>query len=91
MNYTRRERKSFKCNCEFLLKTIVSSMNIKSCVEVAKQAIAEIHMCSKHSGYNPGSDGDKYFLPVHPLVLSFATENLKWMVSPSIVAVASLK
>ena len=53
--------------------------------------MAEIHVHSKHSGHNPGSEGDKYFLPVHPLVLSFATENLKMMVSPSTVAVASLK
>ena len=91
MNYTRRERKSFKCDCEFLLKIIVSSMSTKSCVEVAKQAIAKIYVYSKHSGHNPGNDGDKYFLPVHPLVLSFATENLKIMVYPSIVVVASVK
>ena len=47
VNYTQRERESSKCDYESLLKTIVSSMNIKSCVEVAKQAIAEIHVHSK--------------------------------------------
>ena len=66
-------------------------MNTKSCVEVANQAIAEIHVHSKHSGHNPGSDGDKYFLPVHPLVFSFATKNLKNIVTPSTVVVASIK
>ena len=91
MNYTQWERKSFKCDCEFILKTIMSSMNTKSCVEVANQAIAEIHVHSKHSGHNPGSDGDKYFLPVHPLVFSFATKNLKNIVTPSTVVVASIK
>ena len=66
-------------------------MNTKSCVEVAKQAMAEIHVYSKHSGHNLESEGDKYFLTVHHLVLLFATENFKMMVSPSTVVVASLK
>ena len=75
----------------FFLKKIVSSINTKSCVEVTKQAMAEIHVHSKHSGHNPGSEGDRYFLPVHLLILSFTTDNLKMMVSYLIVAVASLK
>ena len=91
MNSTRREKKSYKCDCEFLLKTMVPSMNTKSCIKITMQVTAEIHVHSKHSGHHPGSEGDKYFLPVHDLVLSFATENLKMIVSPSTVDVASLK
>lgn len=91
MNSTRREKKSYKCDCEFLLKTMVPSMNTKSCIKITMQVTAEIHVHSKHSGHHPGSEGDKYFLPVHDLVLSFATKNLKMIVSPSTVDVASLK
>ena len=91
VNSTQRKKKSYKCDCEFIFKTIIYSMNTKSYVKVAKQAMAKIHVHSKHSGYNPGSEVDKYFLPVHFLVLSFATKNLKMMVSHSTVAIASLK
>ena len=69
----------------------MSPLNTKSCVEVAKQSMAEIHVHSKHSGYNQGSEGDKYLLPVYLSVFSFATENLKMMVSPSTVAIVLFK
>ena len=65
-------------------------MKTKSHVEVAKQAMPEIYVHSKHSNHNLGSESDKYFLRVQPFVFSFATENLKMMVFPSTVFVASL-
>ena len=66
-------------------------MNTKSFIEVAKQTMAEIHVNSEYSGHNQGSDSDKYFLAVYNLMLSFATENLKMMMSLSTVVVTSLK
>jgi hypothetical protein len=66
-------------------------MNTKLCVEVANQAMAEIHAHFKHSGHNLGSEGDKNFSPIHLLVFSFATKNLKMIVSSSNIIVAPLK
>ena len=66
-------------------------MNTKSFIEVAKQAMSEIHVNSEYSGHNPGSESDKYFLAVYHLMLSFAIENLKMMVSLSTIVATSLK
>ncbi len=51
--------------------------------------MATISLHTKHSGHQPGTDTDKLLLPVHPIVVSLAMENLKRMVSTSTVALAS--
>jgi len=57
------------------------------------EAIICVH--TKHNGYHPSTKVDKMFLPIHvpihPLVISFAVENLKYMISTSTVALASIQ
>jgi len=75
----RRDKTSKLCDCEFQIKV----------VEPKTREHATIYIHSKHSGYNPGSDADLFFLPVHPYVIACVIENLKYMHSPRIVEVAS--
>ena len=42
-------------------------------------------------GHNLGTNVDKIFLSMHPMVISFATENLKHMISTSTVALESVR
>ena len=51
--------------------------------------MATISLHTKHSEHQPGTDIDKLFLPVHPIVVTLAMENLKRMLSTSTVALAS--
>ena len=52
---------------------------------------ASIYVHNKHSGHLPGSENDKFFLPIHPIVIDRAMEDLKRMVSSGRVSMASLK
>ena len=61
------------------------STTSKSCME------AQIFIHSKHSGHNLGTEVDKMFLPVHLMVISFATENLKHMISTSTIALVFVR
>ena len=58
-------------------------------IEGSSAGMTTISLHTKHSGHQPGTDTDKLFLPVHPIVVSLAMENLKRMVSTSTVALAS--
>jgi len=73
-----------KCECEFQIKVMVP-LGEKKCSTQSTSMEAHIFVHSKHSGHHLGSESDKIFLPIHPLVLSFAKENLKHMISTSIV------
>jgi hypothetical protein len=85
----RRERTSRLCNCEFQLKVVEPKL-VGSTTEADKVKLqATIYIHTKHSRHNPGSDQDSFFLPVHPFVVSWAIENLKYMHSARAVATAS--
>ena len=58
-------------------------------IEGSSAEITIISLHTKHSGHQPGTDTNKLLLPVHPIVVSLAMENLKRMVSTSTVALAS--
>jgi hypothetical protein len=87
---TRQDRKSKLYNCSFQVKTIepIVDDNIEEGGNV-REAIIFVH--TKHTGHEPSSDKDKLFLPVHPVVLTMAKENLKKMISTSTVALASIR
>ena len=82
---SRRNRNSRLCDCEFQIK--VMEPKISRCSSSLVHATIYIH--SKHSGHNPGSDADLFFLPIHPRVIAWVMENLKYMHSPRIVEAAS--
>ena len=82
---SRRDRNSRLCDCEFQIKVV--EPKISRCSSSLLHATLYIH--SKHSGHNPGSDADFFFLPVHPLVIAWVMENLKYMHSPRIMEAAS--
>ena len=84
----RRERMSRLCNCTFQIRTI-EPLNKKKQIKGSSTGMAIISLHTKHSGHQPGTDTDKLFLPVRPIVMSLAMENLKRMVSTSTVALAS--
>jgi len=88
---SRRERKSMKCDCEFQMKVMIPLEKEKCTKEsnISREAVIFVH--TTHSGHHPGTEVDKMFLPVHPLVISFAVENLKHMISTSTVALASVR
>jgi len=56
---------------------------------ISLEAIIFVH--TKHSGHHPDIEVDKMFLLVHPLVIFFATENLKHMISTSTVVLAFVR
>jgi hypothetical protein len=86
----RRERISRLCGCEFLIKTIVPlSCEKKKNGEFTLEATILVH--NVHTGHDTRSNNDKYFLPVHPMVVKRAMEDLKRLISTSAVAFASLK
>ena len=58
-------------------------------VDFTSKLQATIYVHTTHTGHQPCSDADSFFLPVHPYVLSWATENLKYMYSTAAVALAS--
>ena len=51
--------------------------------------MATISLHTKLSGHQPGTDIDKLYLPVPPIVACLAIKNLKQMVSTSTVALIS--
>ena len=57
-------------------------------IEDSSIGMATILLHTKHSEHKPGTDIDKLFLPVHPIVVFLAMMNLKRMVSTSTVALA---
>ena len=75
------------CNCSFQIRTM-EPRNKEKQIEGSCAGIATISLHIKHSGHEPGKDTDKLFLLVHPIVVSLAMENLKQMVSTSMVALA---
>jgi hypothetical protein len=87
----RRERKSMKCECQFQIKVRVPLVDKKGSIEFENSMEANIYVHSKHNGHHPGTEGDKMFLPVHPLIISFAMENLKHMISTSTVSLVSIR
>ena len=84
----RREKMSRLCNCTFQIRTM-EPQNKKKQIEGSSAGMATISLHTKHSGHKLCTDIDKLFLPVHPIVVSLAMENLKRMVSTSTVALAS--
>jgi len=78
-----------KCECEFQIKVMVPLGEGKCKTKSNMCTEAQIFVHSKHSEHHLGTENDKMFLPVHPLVISFATENLKRMISTSTVALVS--
>jgi hypothetical protein len=54
-----------------------------------REAIIYVH--TKYIGHEPSSDKDKLFLPMHPVVLTMAKENLKKMISTSTIALACIR
>lgn len=87
----RRERKSMKRGCQFLLKTKEPLDVDSSGIHAVSKEDVTISVRVEHTGHHPGSDGDILFLPVHPLVISLAMDNLKRMVSTTTVALASVR
>jgi hypothetical protein len=86
---SRRERKSRLCNCCFQIKIVEPRTTHESKDELKDKTHVTIYVHTKHNGHQPGSDADSFFLPVHPYVISWATENLKYMYSTAAVAAAS--
>lgn len=86
---SRRERKSRLCNCCFQIKIVEPRAVQESKEELKDKAHVTIYVHTKHSGHQPSSDADSFFLPVHPYVISWAMENLKYMYSTAAVAAAS--
>jgi hypothetical protein len=56
--------------------------------EKVKEAIIFVH--TKHTWLEPSSDKDKLFLPMKTVISTMANENLKKMISTSIVVLASV-
>jgi len=64
----------------------------EKCAKESNMSIeAIIFVYTRHSGHRSGTKVDKMFLPVHPLVIFFAVENLKHMISTSFVALSSVQ
>ena len=78
------------CGCEFLIKIIVSlSCGKTEDGETIPEATILVH--NVHIGHDTRSNTDNYFLLVYPMVVKRAMEDLKRLVSTSVVALASLK
>ena len=58
-------------------------------IEGSSARMTTILLHTKHSGHQSGMNTNKLFLPVHPIVVSLAMENLKRMMFASTVALAS--
>ena len=58
-------------------------------IEGSSAEITIISLHTKHSGHQPGTNTDKAFLLVHPIVVSLTMKNLKRMVFTSMVVLAS--
>lgn len=52
---------------------------------------ATIYVHNKHSGHIPGFDSDIFFLPVHPYVIAWVMENLKFMLSSRVIEATSVE
>ena len=76
------------CTYTFQIKTM-EPLNKGKQIEGSSAGMATILLHTKYSGHKSGTDIDKLFLPVHPIVVSLVMENLKRMVSTSTVALAS--
>jgi len=66
-----RKKKSFKCNCGFLLKNMLPISFSQSLNCDPKNKIVEVTICvhTKHNGHKLEFKNDKYFLPMQPLVI----------------------
>jgi hypothetical protein len=78
----RRERRSRLCDCAFQVKTVEPKVRKKASEALNNKGQVTIFVYCKHIGHEPGSDADSFFLPVHPKVISWATENLKLYLGP---------
>lgn len=66
---------------------VVEPRSVQGSDKIVKdKAEAKIYVHTGHTGHQPGSDVDSFFLPVHPYVKSWAKENLKFMYSTAAVA-----
>lgn len=88
---SRRDRTSRLCNCEFQIKVVEPTQSKSSSTLSQDKLEATIYVHSQHSGHVPGSDADTFFLPVHPYVIAWVMENLKFMHSPRVVEAASVE
>jgi len=77
-----------KCDCKFEMKVMIPLEKEKCAKEsnMSREVVIFVH--TRHSGHHPGTEVDKMFLPVHPLIISFVVENLKRMISTSTIALA---
>jgi len=80
-----------KYQCEFQMKVMVPPEKKKCAKESNMSTKAIIFLHTRHSRHHPGTEVNKMFLPVHPLVIFFAVENLKYMISTSTVALAFVR
>ena len=72
------------------MKTIVPlSCGKKKDGDSTPEATILVH--NVHTGHDTRSNNDKYFLPVHPMVVKREMKDLKRLVSTSAVTLASLK
>ncbi|XP_024400655.1 uncharacterized protein [Physcomitrium patens] len=85
---SQQDRKSRLCNCSSQLKTMEPIFYDNGGGSSNEKNIS-ISIHSRHTEHVPGSDSDLLFLPVHPVVLGMAEENLKRVISTSTVALAS--
>ena len=86
---SRRDRMSRLCNCTFEMKVVEHRIVDESKEGLKGKREATIHVHTGHTGHQPGSDIDSFFLPVHPYVLTWAEKNLKFMYSTGAVASVS--
>lgn len=78
----RRDRICRLCGCEFQMKVEETIVSKCSNILLHSKLQSTIYVHSKHSGHTPGSNSDFFFLPVHPYVIAWVMENLKFMLSP---------
>ena len=83
-----QDKKSRLCNCFFQIKTI-EAIRHDNCDSDLHRRHVTIFVHTQHTGHVPGSEADIIFLPMHPMVMAMAKENLKMMISTSTVALAS--
>ena len=75
-------------NYTFQIKKM-EPLNKRKQIEGSSVGMATISLHTKYNGHKSGTNIDKLFLLVHPIVVSLAMENLKRMASTSTVALAS--
>lgn len=79
------------CSCEFQMKA--EEPNVSRCSNTLHHSKlqATIYLHNKHSGHIPGFDSDLFFLLVHPYVIAWVMENLKFMLSSRAIEATSVE